>query len=193
MTHGNLNFAVPGATSAQLLGQVERAIAAKAGYVTILIGAQDVCGGRTERAMTPVSTYRSRVEGALDALRAGLPQARVFVSSIPDVRRLWQVGKDNPIARTFWALGGICRPMLAEPTSTARKDVQRRARVRKRVMDYNQVLADACRRYGPSCRGDGGAVFRYPYSISQISKWDFFHPNAEGQRVLAEQTWLDPR
>ncbi|MEV4089921.1 SGNH/GDSL hydrolase family protein [Nonomuraea fuscirosea] len=37
----NLTFAVPGSTSADLLGQVRKAVAAKADYVTILIGAVD--------------------------------------------------------------------------------------------------------------------------------------------------------
>lgn len=184
----NLNFSVPGSTSADLLGQVERAIAAKAGYVTILIGAQDACV-RSERAMTPVAVYERRVDEAMAALRVGLPGVRVFVASIPDMRRLWQVGKDNVIARTFWQLGRICQTMLANPTSTKAKDVQRRARVRGRLMDFNEVMARACAEFGPRCRTDEGAVFGYPYTLDHISKWDFFHPSAEGQRVLAEKTF----
>src|SRR4051812_36090963 len=41
----NLNFAVPGSTSADLPGQARQAAARGAGYVTILIGAQDACVG----------------------------------------------------------------------------------------------------------------------------------------------------
>ncbi|MFI6908688.1 GDSL-type esterase/lipase family protein [Nonomuraea sp. NPDC050394] len=188
MKDGNLNFAVPGSTSADLRAQVGKAVAAKAEYVTILIGAQDVCAG-TEKTMTPVPVFERRVTESLAALRTGLPGARVFVASIPDLRRLWQAGKDNPIARTFWTLGRICRPMLAAPDSTKRKDVQRRARVRDRVMDFNRVLERACAGYGPNCRSDGGAVFSFPYTLDHISKWDFFHPNAAGQRALADQTF----
>ncbi|NUT39532.1 MAG: SGNH/GDSL hydrolase family protein [Thermoactinospora sp.] len=188
MREGNLNFAVPGATSADLGGQVRQAVDAGAGYVTVLIGAQDACVS-SERKMTPVAVYRDRVARALWALKGGAPGVRVFVASIPDVRRLWQAGKDNVIARTFWAVGRICQAMLAEPTSTARADVERRARVRARVVAYNEVLADLCARFGPNCRFDGGAVFAYPYSLKHISKWDFFHPNAVGQKALAEVTY----
>lgn len=184
----NRNFAVPGATSADLLGQVRQAVSAKAGYVTILIGAQDACVS-SERVMTPVEVYRRRVDEALAELRAGLPEARVFVASIPDMRRLWRVGKDNAIARSFWTIGRICPAMLVDPTSRARKDVNRRARVRARLMDYNSAFATACAAYGPLCRTDGGAVFSFPFTLDHISKWDFFHPNAEGQRVLARETF----
>ncbi|MEU8245682.1 GDSL-type esterase/lipase family protein [Nonomuraea sp. NPDC048916] len=194
----NNNLAVPGSTSADLMGQVRQAIDLKPGYVTVLIGAQDACV-RTEREMTPVGVYRQRLDQALTALREGVPGVRVFVASIPDLRRLWQVGKDNAIARTFWTLGRICPAMLAEPTSVKRVDVERRARVRARVMAYNREAAAACASLGPACRTDGGAVFSYRYTLDQISRWDYFHPNAAGQRVLAEQTfkrgfdWLDPR
>ncbi|MEV0389548.1 GDSL-type esterase/lipase family protein [Nonomuraea sp. NPDC050643] len=194
----NLNYAVPGATSADLLGQVKKAVAAKADYVTILVGAQDACV-RTEQAMTPVATYRRRMDAALAELRAGAPGARVLIASIPDLRRLWQVGKDNPMARTFWTLGRICPTMLAKPSSTRRADTERRNRVRARVMAYNRAAAEACAAYGAGCRTDGGAVFRFPFTLGHVSKWDYFHPNIDGQRALAEQTfdhgfdWIDPR
>ncbi|MGN9840253.1 GDSL-type esterase/lipase family protein [Nonomuraea sp. H19] len=194
----NLNFAAPGSTSADLLGQVRQAVAAKADYVTILVGAQDACT-RTEQAMTPVQTYRRRMDAALAELRAGMPRARVLIASIPDLRRLWQVGKGNPLARTFWTLGRICPTMLADPISTKRADTERRARVRARVMAYNRAAAEACAAYGPACHTDGGAVFAYPFTLDHVSKWDYFHPSAAGQRVLAERTftngfdWIDPR
>ncbi|MFC5833343.1 GDSL-type esterase/lipase family protein [Nonomuraea insulae] len=192
------NYAVPGSTSADLLGQMKKAVAAKADYVTILIGALDACV-RTEQAMTPVQTYRRRLDTALAELRAGMPGARVFFASIPDVRRLWQIGRTHPLARTFWSAGRICQSLLVRPTSTRRADTERRSRVRARVIAYNRAAADACAAFGPNCRTDGGAVFSYPFTLDHVSKWDYFHPNTAGQRILAAQTydrtftWLDPR
>ncbi|MEW9551571.1 GDSL-type esterase/lipase family protein [Nonomuraea sp. NPDC050783] len=192
------NFAVPGSTSADLLGQVRKAVAARADYVTILIGAVDACA-RTEQAMTPAATYRRRLESALAELDAGAPQARVLFASVPDLRRLWQAGKNNPVAKTFWTLGRICPTMLARPSSARRADTERRARVRDRVIAYNQAAAEVCAAYGPRCATDGGAVFDYPFTLEHVSKWDYFHPSAAGQRVLAAQTfghgfdWIDPR
>ncbi|GII58075.1 lipoprotein [Planotetraspora thailandica] len=182
----NLNFAVPGADSADLAGQARRAVAAGAGYVTILIGAQDACTD-SEAAMTPVGAFRKGVEDALAVLRPS--GAKVFVASIPDLRRLWLVGKDNGWARSFWALGRVCPSMLAEPSSLAKKDEARRERVRARVIAYNDQLRQACALYGPACRYDGGAVFSYPFTLRHVSGWDYFHPNAEGQRALAQVTF----
>lgn len=182
----NLNFAAPGATSADLAGQARKAADAGAGYVTVLIGAQDACRG-SEKEMTPVGTFRRNIDKAFDVLRP--TGARIFVASIPDVKRLWRVGKDNGWARLFWAVGRICPSMLANPRSTAKKDEARRDRVRERVMDYNTQLRQACEKYGPACRHDGGAVFSHPFTLRHVSAWDYFHPNAEGQKVLAKITF----
>lgn len=184
----NVNLAVPGSTSADLAGQVTQAIGSRADYVTLLIGAQDTCMSE-ERLMTPVAVYESRIAQALGLLRAARPQARVFVASIPDLKRLWQAGRKNPVARMFWAVGGICPTMLARPTSAAAADRARRDRVRAQVIGFNAALARVCAAYGPNCRFDGNEVFRQAFTLDHISKWDFFHPNAAGQRLIAEKTY----
>ncbi|MCT9930341.1 GDSL-type esterase/lipase family protein [Planotetraspora sp. A-T 1434] len=182
----NLNFAVPGSTSADLVGQARQAVEKGADYVTILIGAQDACMG-SAKAMTPVATYRQRIDEALAVLKP--TGASVFVASIPDLKRLWRAGRDNAWARTFWTIGNICPSMLANPKSMAKKDEARRDEVRERVMDYNDQLKQACARYGPACRYDGGAVFSYPFTLKLVSAWDYFHPNADGQKALAKVTF----
>jgi lysophospholipase L1-like esterase len=182
----NLNLAVPGAASADLAAQARQAAARGAGYVTILIGAQDACK-ESEAAMTPVATYRRAVDEALAVLRP--TGARVFIASIPDLKRLWLVGKDNGWARSFWAIGRICPTMLADASSLAKKDEARRERVRARVIAYNEQLREACTLYGSACRYDGGAVFSYPFTLRHVSGWDYFHPNAEGQKALAQATF----
>ena len=45
-----------------------------------------------------------------------------------------------------------------------------------------------CANYA-SCRYDDGAVFGYPFQLSHLSTWDYFHPNTSGQAVLADVTW----
>ncbi|MFG1953279.1 GDSL-type esterase/lipase family protein [Micromonospora sp. NPDC048830] len=184
----NHNDARSGAKSADMYGQAGTAVSQGVGYVTMLIGANDACTS-SESTMTPVSTYRANVDAALNRLKAGLPDARVLVISVPDIQRLWSVGKDSSSARTAWSLFGICQSMLANPTSTAQVDVDRRARVRQRVVDYNTQLAQACAAYGPNCDFDDNAVFGYPFTLGQLSTWDYFHPNTAGQQVLASVSY----
>ncbi|WP_066888610.1 SGNH/GDSL hydrolase family protein [Carbonactinospora thermoautotrophica] len=181
------NYAVSGAKVADLDNQASKAVRQNVQYVTILIGANDACTS-SESTMTPVSTFETRFRAAMDTLESGLPDAAIFVSSIPDIKRLWYVLKNNPAARSVWAFAGICQSMLANPTSTAAADEARRDRVRQRVIDYNTVLARVCAEY-PTCEFDDNAVFDYPFVASQISSWDYFHPNKAGQTVLAEVTY----
>jgi lysophospholipase L1-like esterase len=179
------NLATPGAESDALDGQARRAVQLKPQYVTVLIGANDACAGRVQ-SMTPVDTFREQVDKALARLKKGLPKARVLVVSIPDLYRLWQVGRENEKATEIWSRGGICPSMLADPTSTADADQARRESVRDRIDDYNTQLQQACREYGDRCRWDGGAAHRVRFEVDQLNKFDYFHPNAEGQKKLAD-------
>ena len=186
---GNVvNASRSGARVAEMPAQAATVVASGAGYVTILIGANDACTS-SEASMTSVAEFRGHIDAALATLRAGLPEARVMVISIPDLRQLWNAGRGNFLARTAWSLFGICQSMLANPTSFAAADVERRERVRQRVIDFNTQLAEACAAYGPNCRYDNNAVFNFPFTLSQVSGWDYFHPNATGQALLARITY----
>jgi lysophospholipase L1-like esterase len=180
----NYNDSVTGAVSADTAGQASTAVSQGVQYVTLLIGANDACTS-SESAMTSVGTYRANIDAALGRLKSGLPRAKVFVISVPDIYRLWYIGKDSASARSAWSAFGICQSMLANPTSTAQADVDRRNRVRQRVVNFNTQLAQACAAYGANCLFDNNAVFNYQFVFSQVSGWDYFHPNATGQQVLA--------
>lgn len=184
----NYNDARTGARASDLARQAELAAGQRVEYVTIEIGANDACRP-TESEMTPVADYRAQIDAGLSTLKQGLPNAQVFVGSIPDIKRLWYIGKDNAAARWAWDYFDICQSMLARPLSTATADVERRNRVQQRVKDYNTELAEACGAYGPRCDFDDNAVFDYRFVLSQVSVWDYFHPDIDGQKVAAEITW----
>jgi lysophospholipase L1-like esterase len=176
-----------GAKMGALAGQATTSVSQGAEYVTILLGANDACTD-TEAEMTTVTAFRNRFRTGMDILATQQPQPQVLVVSIPDLRRLWQVGRNSSSARSAWSAYDICQSMLARPLSSDQADVDRRARVRQRVVAYNTALADICAEY-TFCRHDGGAVFGYPFALGQLSSWDYFHPNTSGQAVLAEETW----
>ncbi len=183
----NLNDAKTGAKAIDLDGQASTAVSQGVDYVTVLMGANDACTS-TEAGMTSVATFRTQVEAALTRIKTGLPTARVFVSSIPDIKRLWYIGKDSASARSAWSSFKICQSMLANPTSTLTADVDRRARVQQRVIDFNTQLAQVCA-LNTHCKYDGNATFNYPFAFSQVSGWDYFHPNKSGQTALATTTY----
>jgi lysophospholipase L1-like esterase len=181
------NYAEPGAHAEDLAGQADRAVLAKAQYVTIMLGVNDACTRKVD-SMTSVKEFRTGIDAGLAKLKKGLPKSRVLVASLPDVYRLWQVGKDDERALRVWRRG-VCQSMLANPTSTARADDKRRKQVRDRLDDYDEQLQQACKAYGKRCRWDGGAVHSVRFKLDLVSKLDYFHPNAAGQTRIAEVTY----
>ncbi|MFJ6798739.1 SGNH/GDSL hydrolase family protein [Streptomyces sp. NPDC091268] len=177
------NLAATGSRMADLPGQITAAAGYKPDLVTVMVGSNDACRP-TPSSMTPVAAFRSDFEKALAALRAASPSSQVYVSSVPDLQRLWEQGKDDPMVRKVWSLG-ICQSMLADPLSAAAGATSRRERVRARVVEYNEVLREVCAK-DALCRYDGGAVFQYPFGAEQLSRWDWFHPGKGGQARLAE-------
>ena len=97
---------------ADLYGQVQGVIGRRAEYVTILMGANDVCAS-SEAGMTDVGVFRAQFEQALASLTASLPTSRVFVSSIPDIYQLFSLYRYDLGANAVWAIAGICQSMLA--------------------------------------------------------------------------------
>ena len=183
----NFNDAVSGAKMADLNGQVTSVNARGVQYVTILMGGNDVCTS-SESTMTSVADFASQFQAAMSTLTSGSPKAKIFVTSIPDVSNLYGVLKDNVSARFIWALFQICQSMLASPLSTTQSDVDRRARVTQRNVDFNTALATICSQY-VNCKFDNNAVFNFKFQAADVSTRDYFHPSLSGQRRLACVSW----
>lgn len=178
----NFNYSRSGAKASDLPGQAEAAISQKAGYVTILMGANDLCTPTVE-TMTPVETFRTHVDQALASLDRMRPRPKVFVSSIPDIHQLWRVLHTHPAAQKVWSDARICQSMLAV-SNTA----EEREQVVEREIAFNAVLEETCAQY-KSCRSDRGAVYEYRFRASDVSALDYFHPSPKGQAKLAQITW----
>ena len=176
------NDAVTGAKMAQAPTQAGQAVSQGARYVTILLGANDLCTSSVS-TMTSTDSFRDSFRQAMAALLAQNQDRYVFVSSIPNVYQLWQVLHTNSLARTVWAAAKICQSMLGATRTQAD-----RQQVVAREQAFNQVLADGCAQY-PTCRWDNGAVYNYQFSASQVSTLDYFHPSLSGQAALARVTW----
>lgn len=185
----NYNDAVSGAKMEDLASQMAAVNDQRVGYVTVLMGGNDVCTS-SEDTMTSVAAFATQFRIAMKILQLGSPHARAYVVSIPDVYRLWAILKDDPVARFVWTIAGICQSMLANPESTAPEDMARRWRVRQREIEFNAVLKWICEKeYASRCRFDGNADFDTPFSAADVSTRDYFHPSLEGQAKLAAVSW----
>jgi len=175
------NNAVSGARMADAPGQARSAVAQGAEYVTILMGANDLCGW--DGTLTPTETFRFQFQETIDLLRAGLPDAHVFVASIPNLYQLWSILRSDPLAQLVWQAAGICPSMLNFFNSPAD-----RQRVIDRELELNQVLHDVCAGWA-NCRFDGYLTYNYRFTRDLVSRLDYFHPGLRGQATLAALTW----
>jgi len=183
----NFNDAKSGAKMADLNGQMSSVVSQRVGYVTVLMGGNDVCTS-TPATMTSVDAFTAQFTTAMNTITTNSPTTRVYIVSIPSVQRLWSTLKDNGTARFVWSLFGVCQSMLANPLSTAQADVDRRAAVDQRERDFDGALETVCAIYA-QCRFDGNAVFNVAFSSADISTRDYFHPSLTGQKDIATVTW----
>jgi lysophospholipase L1-like esterase len=182
ITGRGYNDAVSGAKMAAAPTQATQAVNQGARYVTILLGANDLCTS-SPSTMTSTTTFRAQFSQAMATLMAQDRDPYVFVSSIPNLYQLWEALHTNSLARWAWSNFHICQSMLAATnTETQRQQVV------TREVAFNQILAEVCAAYA-RCRWDNKAVYNYRFSASQVSSLDFFHPSLSGQAALARVTW----
>jgi len=177
------NAARSGASMSALDGQLRTLAGDKVAYATVLMGDNDVCTSSIQ-AMTPVSTFKAEFRQSLHDFFARDAKAHLFVSSILNVYRLWQLLHTNKTAEAIWSYASICQSML-NPNNTAKQ----RAEVVAREVAFNSVLKAQCAVYA-NCRWDGDATFNSPFTVADVSAVDYFHPSPIGQKDLAAVTWL---
>src|SRR5215207_9224884 len=113
------NNAVSGAKMSAAPTQADQAVSQGARYVTILLGANDLCTS-SPATMTSTTTFRSQFQQAMATLMAQDRRPYVFVSSIPTSTSCgrcctptrWPAGR----GRTSTSVSHACRHQHREPT-----------------------------------------------------------------------------
>ena len=182
------NHAVTGADMADLYGQVQGVIGRRAEYVTILMGANDVCASSEARHDARRDVPRPVRAGAgiarrepaeLPGLRLEHPRHPPALLALP-VRPGRELGlgdrRDLPVDARAAVLEPARptspgAPASASGTSTTTRSWRRSAR------SYTQ------------CRFDANAVFNTPFVRTDVTTRDYFHPSVNGQTKLAAVTW----
>lgn len=178
----NFNDARTGAKMNALGGQLAAAASQGADYVTVLMGANDLCTS-SPATMTSSATFTAQFREALGAYFSKRPSSRVFVSSIPNLYQLWSVLKSNYWARATWSTFGICQSMLSPwNTEAARQQVVQREK------ELNTALGAVCAEFA-GCRFDNLATDNIAFTAADVSTVDYFHPSRAGQQKLANVSW----
>ena len=183
----NYNDAKSGAKMADLPGQMRTISGRNVQYVTVQMGGNDVCTPSLD-AMTSVVSFEASFRDAMDTISANPAVTTVYVTSVPDVHRLWEIFHANASALATWDRYDVCQSLLANATSTAAEDAARRSDVRERNIEFNTILEAACADYA-KCVWDGWSVFCTEFTTSDVSSRDYFHPSVSGQQKFADVTW----
>jgi lysophospholipase L1-like esterase len=146
------NHAVTRAKMSRAADQARAAAAQQVAYVTVLLGANDLCTSSPFTITSP-DTFRTQFGQAMSTLKQQLPRARIFVSSIPDIYQLWKVLHTNRVARAVWATASVCPSMLGATRTEAE-----RQQVVAREVAFNRALAEGCHQYGTNCPGSSADV-----------------------------------
>ena len=178
----NFNDAVSGARMDDAPAQADRAVAQGVEYVTIEMGGNDVCTSDVTN-MTTVASYESNFRLTMQKLTTGIPNAKIYVLSVPDVYQLWSLFHNDWYASWLWDTFGICQSMLDDANTEADRQA-----VRARNIEFNNVLRTVCAQY-TQCRYDNDGVFNYQFARSDVSGVDYFHPSLRGQANIAARSW----
>ncbi|GAB4339029.1 MAG: hypothetical protein Kow0099_13680 [Candidatus Abyssubacteria bacterium] len=196
---GRANYmdAVSGADMFDFPGQTARAVSQSAQYVTVFMGHNDVCQDHPWEIPTDAefeAYFRAGMENLKNGLLAG---ATVYVLAIVDIRRLYDVGQDKKLlgiidCPVLWAgtIFGLypCATMLSPLNTEADREY-----TRNRNIAFNGILERVTAEYEAADPGHyyyfTNLPFFYPFIESDVSDLDCFHPSAQGQTTLSEESW----
>jgi lysophospholipase L1-like esterase len=192
----NWSPAQVGGDSGDLLKQAKKAVKKRADYVPILMGQNDVCGDDFDEIPTD-DEFRANIRAGFDLLRAGLPPgATIYTLGIIDLYRLWQIGEELEVigieCHEIWDVLSSelipCATMLDPDNDEADRQF-----TRGRLIAFNGILADLVAEYGAADPQHywqfSNATFETMFEDDHVSPIDCFHPSAEGQALIAEESW----
>ena len=175
-----INVAKSRATSYNLAKQFNDIKSPTIDYLTVLIGANDVCDW-TEEYAEDMRKFSNNVKHILDEAIATNDKVRIVLPAIPNMYRLYDQGKNTCGGR--WDYFKACPSLLHSERSD-----RERLEFRDRLIAANETLAQLADNYQKNVKFVR-EVFDFEFSIEHISGLDCFHPSVKGQNELARITW----
>ena len=180
------NVAKAAVTSFDLGRQIDAIDSDQLDYVTMQIGANDLClsVGKNEDQL---NSYGSRIESAIDKLINRYPDVKILLTPVPYMNRLVELYGNNFKCKLVWAsaknFGLSCDSLLGRSANQSSR--QKFEDYRK---DLNEQLGEVAKRYPDNVSFNPG-IGNTSFEKSHISNLDCFHPDKEGQSLIADKTW----
>jgi len=193
---GRANYiaAVNGARIDDLVAQATGAAGKNVTYATAMLGGNDVCRDSIADLPTNAEIEADFRAGMATLLARTASNATVQVVGIPNVKRLYDIGKNKSAlgivdCEILWAatvLGFPCGSMLSPFNSEAD-----RLYVQSRNVGYNTILRNVTLELDAA---NSEFIFyadsyNFNFVENEISNLDCFHPSWRGQRTLSREIW----
>jgi len=178
------NVSVSGSRIEHLAKQTEKLLSDnyKPDYVTLLIGANDICDGNLKT--DELSNLGSlALRQSLDALIAANSNVKILIGAVPNINYLYSLLYQDQECQENWRSLNICERLLLSTKFEREKGVVRWAA-------YNEMQRIVSALYTKNVKFVAdirGEIFE----LKDISRVDCFHPSTEGQRKIAEVTWQE--
>jgi lysophospholipase L1-like esterase len=160
-------------------------------YVVFELGTNDLCA-QPDAPMTKPATFDSQVRSAMNVLADGLPTgSRILMLSVPDFVHFRDITQADPTARAHFKVNNNinrCPPFLGANSAISL------AAATEILADYNDSLLSACADTQAggkvNCTSDREGLAEADFTITDLSKADYFHPSFTGQAKMAEAAWV---
>lgn len=166
-------------SSSHFQKQVQEIISQAPDYVTLMIGANDVCQGE----LIPDGAVEQFKEGLISALNSiknsAHPPKVIALVSIPHILRLTQIPdfSNHQGCRNFWAIA--CSNLSKSGADAFEAQWQA----------ANAAIAAAAAAVGEPVVYDQGDVANTSFTPDEVSKVDCFHPSEAGQTKISDVVW----
>jgi lysophospholipase L1-like esterase len=179
-----VNEAFVGAESYQLPRQASRLLRVKPDYVTIAIGANDVCTWY-EDYLPKLELYQKHLKGVINQIIAANSNVKIVLAPVPSIPLMYDLGSQRAGCQAKWDTMGVCKPLLAKDRTP-----EQRLEFVSRYRHLNQVIAEIAGLYPANIRF-ASALSESVFDVSMISPLDCFHPSIKGHNLISELSF-DP-
>lgn len=176
------NEAIAGSVSSDLNRQVTRLLRRAPDYVTVTIGANDICSWDVDYA-AHLLDYKTKLRAAVQRLVDARPAIKVYLAPIPDMYNLWEIASPRAECRQRWDVLPVCSVLLGSG-ATARD----RAAFVDRWRDANAAIAAVALEFPQHVLHDP-ELAHTQFEWHHVSPLDCFHPSIAGQNMLSELSW----
>ena len=175
-----LNHAKPGAESPELLEQYERIANTRVDYMTLLIGANDLCAWSDDHTKE-IKAFNDTISSVVERSIKNNPNIKIVIPAVPDMPHLYRLGRNR--CQFKWDLFSACPRLLGSASNK-----KRRERFAEQLIDLNATLNSFEHKHPRNVKFIK-EVYRTKFSKELISVIDCFHPSIKGQAALAKITW----